>query len=149
MKNKKWLTYTLAILFTLIALTVVAGAGFRAGMMQNTSFLRPPFAHNFNGGTQVMQRNPHDDRNAQPMQGDSHNNGFNNNNRGGDRRGGGMPFFSPIFGLIHLAVLGVLLWIGYKLVKKSGWRLARVEASASPTVSETPSVEVEEKKKSE
>jgi hypothetical protein len=69
-------------------------------------------------------------------------------NRGGDRRGG-MSFFPPIFGLIHLVVLGLLIWLGYKFVKNSGWRLTRVAASPAPVASETSSVEVEEKKASE
>jgi len=147
MKNKKWLTYTLGILLTLIVLAAVAGAGFRVGMMQNTSFTRPSFAHNFDGAPQVIQGGFHDNGGSQAMQGNSQNKGFDNN-RGGDRRGGGISFFSPIFGLIRIVVLGLLLWIGYKFVKKSGWRLSRVEASPAPPPagSETPNVEVEEKK---
>jgi len=149
MKNRKWLTYTLGTLLTLVVLAAVGGAGFRIGMMQNASFARPAFAHNFdggrqamqgnlpdNGGPQSMQGNPHDNGWTQ-MQGNSQNRGFDNrgNNRGDDRRGDGMGFFSPIFGLIHLAMLGLLLWLGYKYVKKSGWRISRVQ--------------VEEKKESE
>jgi hypothetical protein len=61
-----------------------------------------------------------------------------------------MRFFSPIFGLIHLIVLGLLLWVVYKLVKKSGWRLTRVQtASPAPMANETSNVVVEEKKESE
>jgi hypothetical protein len=150
MKNKKWLTYTLGILLTLVVLAAVGGAGFRIGMMQNASFTRAvdgmglsPFAHNFNSERhQTMQGNPHHNDGSFPgMQGNPHNQGFDN--RGSDRRGG-MSFFSPIFGLIRLVVLGLLLWVGYKFVKKSGWRLTRVAASPAPATSET--VSVEEKK---
>jgi hypothetical protein len=168
MKNKKWLTYTLGILLTLVVLAAVGGAGFRIGMMQNTSFARLPFAHNFDGGPQAMQRNfqnnggnqstqgnPQDNNNPRSIQGNfqgngrpqaMHNLGFEN--RGNDRRGG-MFFFPSIFGLIHLVVLGLLLWLGYKLVKNSGWRLTRVQASPAPIANETSSVKVEEKKESE
>jgi hypothetical protein len=162
MKNKKWLTYTVGILLTLVVLAAVAGAGIRFGMMQNASFARPAFAHNFDGAPQArqglpqnndgnqstqgnpqaMQRNFRDNGGPQAMQGQ----GFDN--RGGDRRGG-MPFFPPIFGLIHLVVLGLLIWLGYKLVKNSGWRLTRVAASPAPVANETSSMEVEEKKESE
>ena len=159
MKNNKWLNYTLGILLTLVVLVVVAGAGFRTGMMQNASFARPAFAHNFDGGPQAMrgnqpgnfqnndgqqsmqQGNSHDNGGPQSMQGNSRNKGFDN-----DR--GGMNFRSPLFGLIHVALLGLLGWFGYTLVKKSGWRITRVAATA-PVVEETPSVEVEEKKESE
>jgi hypothetical protein len=160
MKSRKWLTYTVGVLLTLVVLTAVAGAGIRVGMMQNASFARPAFTHNFDGGNQSMQGNFQDNGNPQAMQGNFHNNGGpqsmqgNSRNRGfdnrtNDRRDGGLPFLSPIFGLIRLAVLGLLLWIGYKFVKKSGWRLSRVAATPAPVVSETPSVEVEEKKESE
>ncbi len=140
MKNKKWLTYTLGILLTLIILAAVAGASFRVGMMQNASFTRPSMTHNFDGAPQAMQGNFHDNGRPQAMQGDSQNKGFDNN-RGSDRRGGGMSSFSPIFGLIRIVVLGLLLWIGYKFVKKSGWRLTRAAVSPAPTTSETDSVE--------
>jgi hypothetical protein len=167
MKNRKWLTYTLGILLTLAVLAVVGAVGFRIGAMQNASFIHPSFTRNFNGGPQAMprsfqndgipqrmQENFQNNGGPQAMQGNPHKQGFDNrgNNRGGDRRGGGMPFFAPIFGLIHLALLGLLIWVVYKLVKNSGWRLTRVAASPAPAVSTTPSVEsveVEEKKKSE
>jgi hypothetical protein len=163
MKNRKWLTYTLSILLTLAVLAIVGGAGFRIGMMQNTSFTHPPFTRNFdgerqpmpwsfqNGGMpQPMQENFHNNGGPQAMQGNPHNQGFDKrgDNRGGDRRGSFLPFFAPIFGLIHLLLLGLLLWVVYKLVKNSVWRLTRVAASPAPAASETSSVEVEEKKES-
>jgi hypothetical protein len=52
--------------------------------------------------------------------------------------------------LIRLAVLGLLVWVGYTFVKKSGWRLTRAQASpvsdSAPVASEAPSAEVEEEK---
>jgi hypothetical protein len=166
MKNRKWLTYTLGILLTLVVLGVVGAVGYRIGTMQNATFVHPSFTQNFDGGAQTMprsfqndgmpprmQENFHNNGGPQGMQANPHNQGFDNrgNNRGFDRRGG-RSFFPPIFGLIHLALLGLLLWVVYKLVKNSGWRLTRVAASPAPTVSATPSaesVEVEEKKESE
>ena len=149
MKNKKWLTYTLGILLTLVVLAAVGGVGFRIGMTQNTSFARPPFTHNFDNGRQAMQGNFHDSGAPQAMQENSRDRGFDN--RFNDRRDGGFSFFTPIFGLIRLVVLGLLLWFGYKFVKKSGWRLTREQASPipAPSAAETPSAVVEEKKESE
>jgi hypothetical protein len=143
MKNRKWLTYTVGVLLTLVVLAIVGGAGFRIGMMQNASFARPAFAHNFEGVPQAMQDNFKDNGGPQALQGNSRNQRFDN--RGDDRRDG----FSPIFGLFHLVVLGLLLWVGYKLVKNSGWRLTRVQAASAPEVNTTPSMEVEQKKESE
>jgi hypothetical protein len=164
MKNRKWLTYTLGTLLTLVVLAAVALAGFRIGMTQNPSFTRPAFARGFNGAPQAMQRNFQDNGGPQVTQGNPHDNGWTKmqgnpqnrgfdtrgNNRGNDRRGG-MSFFSPILGLIRLVVLGLLLWLGYTLVKKSGWRLTRVQEAVpapAPVASETDNVEVEKKKKS-
>ena len=160
MKSRKWLTYTLGILLTLVVLAVVGGAGFRIGMTQNASFARPSFARDFanmpkpmqenfqgNGNPHTMQQDFRDNGGPQTMQRNPQNRGFDNMGR--DRRDGGISFRSPIFGLIHLIVLGLLLWVGYKFVKNSGWRLTRAQASPAPAASETPNVEIEEKKASE
>ncbi len=128
MKNKKWLTYTLGVLLTLIVLAVVAGAGFRIGMMQNVSGNAGVFAfhHNFDGSFHSpAQGNPH--------QGNDGFHGMRGNFHGNDRHGGGFSFFSPIFGLIKLAALGALAWIGYTFIKKSGWRLTRTAQAQSAT----------------
>ena len=175
MKNKKWLTYTVGTLLTLIVLVAVAGAGFRAGMMQNGTFMRglnsaghPAFSQNFDGNAQQpqaqgnqqqgnMQADPHQWNNDfQGMQGNPHqgNGDFQrmqgNNSRGNDRRGG----FSPIFGLFHLIVVGALLWFGYKFVQKSGWRLTRVAQAATaepvaPSAPETVETVSDDEKKDE
>lgn len=153
MKNKKWLTYTLGILFTLIALAAVGVAGFRIGMTQNTAFGRmsnggPAFGHNFANNSQMMQGNNPGTANGNfggnqhSMQGNPRGNDFGGRQHN-DRRGG----FS-IFGLVQLAVAGLLIWFGYKLVKNSGWKLVRVEttAPAAPVVNEPVDSEAEEKK---
>jgi cytoskeletal protein RodZ len=113
-------------------------------MMQNTSFARPAFAHNFDGAPQAMQGNFHENNVPRAMQENLRDRGFANNFN--ERRDGGFSFLSPIFGLIRLAVLGLLLWIGYKFVKNSGWRLTRAQASPTPSATETSSVEVGEEK---
>ncbi len=131
MKSKKWITYTLGIVLTLIVLAAVGAAGFRMGVMQSASFANltdgkstraPFFAHGMNGNFSHMDRGEF-----------SH--GLD---RGRGRDGG--SFFSPLFGLFHLIVVGALGWFGYKLVKNSGWKLVKVNASEAPTPAmETPS----------
>jgi hypothetical protein len=144
MKNRKWLTYTLGILLTLLVIAGVGMAGFRMGVMQSAKLVRnadgtkeqiQPFGH-MRGFENKINNQP--GGNPRMMQGFDQG-GFG---RGGFERGrGGRHFFSPIFSLIHIALLGLLLWFGFKLVKNSGWRLTR-----TPAASETPKVEAEEKK---
>ena len=158
MKNKKWLAYTLVTLLTLVILVVVAGAGFRIGLMQNESFKTQSFPRNFDnsarpipgnfpgfGGPQAMDRNSLQDFDRfQDKQSRTDFPGFNKS--GYDRHARGLNLLSIIFGLIHLAVLGLLIWLGYKLFQKSGWRLTHAAASPAPTSSETPGAEIDEKK---
>ncbi len=140
MKNNKWIRVTLTVLLTLIVLVGVAGVSFRMGAMQNTAFAG------------------NDERMAQNFQSFGHMQGFDENFKKqrmmqgfdhGDLGRGRGGFISPLFGLVKLAVLGSLLWLGFKFVKNSGWRITRETAQPAPTASETPNVEVEEKKESE
>jgi len=178
MKNNKWLTYTLGVLLTLVVLAAVAGISFRIGMAQNPSFVHPAFTHGFNGpssqemqksfpnnrGLQVPSGNFQNNDGQQRMQGNYRGNGWRQmpvnprnqrfdsreNNHFGGRHNRSMFFFPFIFGLIHLAVLGLILWVIYMLVKKSGWRLIRVQETSptpAPSTSETPSIVVDKKKK--
>jgi hypothetical protein len=151
MKNKKWLSYTLGTLLTLIALAAVGLAAFRVGMMQNVSFphTRPAFHQETDKNLPTTQgANPGDNDN---QKGD---NNFGNNPQGNDfkqhgfdRGHRGMSMVGGLFGLIHLAILALLLWFGYKLVQKSGWRLVRVQTDV-PVETATIAPEVEKKKKS-
>jgi hypothetical protein len=149
MKNRKWLTYTLGVLLTLIALAVVGMAGFRVGMMQNGAFPsmgigeRPAFNQNVDKNDRGIQGfNPGENGNIDIPR------GYGFNTRGFDRGHRGMPMLGGFFGLIHIALLALVLWFGYKLVQNSGWRFVRVQNNA-PAPSETVSAQVEEKKESE
>jgi hypothetical protein len=157
MKNRKWLTYTLGALLTLVVLAAVGGVGFRLGMMQNASFARPSFARGFNGERPLMQGNFQDNGKPQTMQENLQNNGWMQGRQGnfneqrfdrfgGDRHDGFMSLFSLFSHLIPLAVLALIFWLVYKLVKMSGWRLTRVAAASPvPAVGDV----VEQKKESE
>ena len=82
MKSKKWLTYTLGVLLTLVVLVAVGGAGFRLGLMKSASFANltdgqsaqaPSFHHGMDGDFSRMGRGDF-----------SHG---SNHGRGGDRGG--------------------------------------------------------------
>lgn len=124
---KKWTIYTLGFVIALIALGAVGMAGFRAGIMQSASFENfalqakqngdaqsPYFYDNFRGGG----------HHGYGMRGGNHMGYW------GHGFGGGM-FFSPLFGLLHLAALGLIGWFIYKWIKNSGWKLTKTNASDS------------------
>jgi len=140
MKNKKWLTYTLGIVLTLIVLAAVGGAGFRMGVMQSVSFA------NIKDGTTAQF---HSFDNSHGMAGDFSQMERGNMSRGFDHgRGRDRGGFSPIFGLLRLIVVGALAWFGYKLIKNSGWKLVKVNASeAAVPVSKQSSEAVDGEKK--
>jgi hypothetical protein len=133
MKNRKWLTYTLGTLLTLIALTVVGMAGFRAGVTQSADYSRIGI-----GERPSFNQNGNDNFDAPPQSNGLNPRGFNR----------GMPMMGGLFGLTHIVILAVALWFGYKLFQKSGWRLVRVQ-NETPVVNEPIKAEVEEKKESE
>jgi len=149
MKNNKWLNYTLGVLLTLIVLTAVAGVGFRVGMTQNVNVAqfkngaRPAFADNDSG--KAMRGDFHQDDKSGFAPQDLRMQGMDGGRGDFDRRDGGFPFLSPLFGLIRLLVLGALVWLGYTLVKRSGWRLSVSKAASAPAQSPeaAPSVEAD------
>lgn len=141
---KHWISKVLGILLLLVVIAGVGFAGFRIGRMQNvsvaagTDFQHPNFGHHFNGM----------DGNGMPQQGFDRQNFGHGRDFGGR---GGFRGFSPIFGLLRLAVFGGLIWLAYTLVKRSGWRLVNVNAGQAvvepaPVVESTPPAEGDEKK---
>jgi hypothetical protein len=123
------------VLLTLLGIIVVVGvlagagfAGYRFGYMRGatatadgTAFVpwKMPM-HNF-------------DKNFNPQGMPMHNFG-----RGNDRdfnRGFGPGGHGGFFSLLRLVILGVIIWLAYKLVKNSGWKLALThQAAESPKV---------------
>ena len=147
MKNNKWVRWTITTLLTLIVLTGVGVAGFRVGVAQganltaNGAMLMFQHSRGFDGsmmdGNSNMRGSGHGhDFNGQTSE-QGHNFGGRNFSRGRD----GFSFFSPLFGLLRLAVLGGLVWLGYTLVKRSGWRVVKTAPTPTPVAAE-----VEEKK---
>jgi hypothetical protein len=149
MKNRKWLTYTLGALLTLIALAVVGVAGFRVGMMQTGDFPRMGMGER-PGFNQNVDKNDPNTQGANPNgnENDGSPRGYGFNPRGFPHGHRGMPMHGGFFGLIQVAILALLLWFGYRLIQNSGWRLVRVENN-TPAAGPTVSAEVEEKKESD
>ena len=135
MKTNKWIWRVLAVLLTLAVLAGVGFAGFRMGVVQGANLTADDISTMFAHG--------------RGFDGDMMKGGFDHG-RGnfGGRDGfggrGGFGFFGPLFGLVHVAVLGGLIWLGYTFVKRNGWRVVNV--NASQPVAPTAAPEVEEKK---
>ena len=117
MKNTKWIWWTLTILLTLVVLAGVGFAGFRMGVVQGANLTAE-------GATSFMFH---------------HGRGFDNGMmqddfgmRSFDHGRGGFSFFSPLFGLLRLVVLGGLIWLGYTFVKRSGWRVVKTAPASAP-----------------
>ncbi|MCJ7433223.1 MAG: hypothetical protein MUO77_07010 [Anaerolineales bacterium] len=125
MKTRKWIWWTLAVIFTLAALTAAGIAGYRIGYMQGLTanpnakdFAAGPFWHE-QGRGQNPDKN-FDQRNPIPAQkpGEKQKDRFDGRDR----------LALPLAGLGRLLVLGLIIWLGYKLVTgmagKQGWQLA-------------------------
>jgi hypothetical protein len=120
---KRWITYALGILLTLVVLAGVGMAGYRMGFMQGASAAymvngRPPeFGHPLVFGKDFNEGGPEFawDKGRGPF---AH--GFEHG------RGRG-HFLFPLFGLVHLIAIGLLIWLGYVLYKNSGWQFVRVK----------------------
>lgn len=146
MKNTKWIWRVLAVLLTLVVLAGVGLAGFRFGVMQSanltgngTTFMFQHGHGNNDGGSSMKHGNMQD------------GSGSHHSNRGNDFGGGrgGFSFFGPIFGLLRLAVLGGLIWLGYTFVKRSGWRLVNVNTNQPVAEEAAPAEPEAEEKKDE
>ena len=144
MKNTKWIWRVLAVILTLVVLAGVGLAGFRFGVMQSANLTGDGTAFMFHHGRGF------DNSDTAMKPGNMHEgSGSHHSNRGHDFGGGrgGFSFFGPIFGLLRLAVLGGLIWLGYTFLKRSGWRVVNVNTSQPVAQEATPvEPEAEEKK---
>ncbi|MEN9562632.1 MAG: hypothetical protein RIR73_876 [Chloroflexota bacterium] len=134
MKNTKWIWRVVAVFLTLAVLAGVGFAGFRVGVMQGANLSVEDIS------AMIAHKRGSDDNGQRDG---SHGHDFDHG-RGNSRGHGGFSFFSPLFGLLHLAVLGGLVWLGYTFVRRSGWRVVNVNANQEPAAPVEP--EVEEKK---
>ena len=137
---KKVLLSLLALLLVLGVLGGVGLTGYRIGTMQgalrNGDGNPAPFTYGFRSGPQRM---PMHDFQQGYYHGFHHRGGFGNFGMMGPGRGFG--FFSPFFLIARLAVLGLFIWLAYKLFKGNGWQLSLTRpgvdaAKANPPASE-------------
>jgi predicted negative regulator of RcsB-dependent stress response len=151
MKTKKWLWITLVSILTLVILAGVGAAGYRLGLTQNPAVIQQladlraqRLSQLPNQGANQMPKGNGNGISPQEQGFNPHSNFDRGNDRGRgfDRRDG---FASPLFGLIHLIILGALVWFGYKYIKNSGWKLVREVPPASVVENDTASVEEEKK----
>lgn len=115
MKNLKWLGWTLVIVLVAAG---VGFAGFQLGAAQGANLgWMTPFMH------------------GRGFDGDMMRGGFHGHDFDG---GWGFPsFLFPFWGILRLAFFAGLVWLGYALFKRSGWRLVNVnQAPAAVTDSE-------------
>ena len=132
------------VLLTLLGIIVVVGvlagagfAGYRYGYMHGATA-------SANGTAFVPWKMPmHNfDKNFNPQGMPMHNFGRGNDrdfNRGFGPGGYGMMgrgVLGGFFSLIHLVILGFIIWLAYKLIKNSGWKLSLTRQAA-----EAPKVE--------
>jgi len=136
MKNNKWIKWLLITLLTLVVLVEVGGAGFRMGLMQGVNT-----AENFDGRMLFFNHMQRFDGDLKDKFGNDDENFDHPQMRGNDRgfgHGREHRGFSPLFGLVRLAVLGLLLWAGYKLYQKSGWQFVKVNALEAEPIEVKP-----------
>ena len=129
------------VLLTLLAIIVVLGvlggvgfAGYRIGYRQGALATT-------DGAIPRFDRLPQFDRDRMPqfhpgMNERNFNRGFAPNHFPMMQRGGGFGFFSPFQFLWRLAIIGLVIWVGYQLFKGNGWQLSLIRHSAVPPTAE-------------
>jgi hypothetical protein len=131
------------VLFWLLGAVVLIGllagagvAGYRIGRMQATDGTAPQFGQSdrFTNPDKMPQFRPSmNDHGFNPGPGQ----GF-----GGPHimmnRGRGFGFFSPFRFLFHIALLGLVIWFGYKLFKGNGWQLSLTRQAETVETNQTP-----------
>jgi hypothetical protein len=157
MKTNKWLSWFLGIVISLAALGAVGFYTFRMGYSQGASTMHtamqaqidaaadktgktdgtttaqvlPPFFGHQHGFGDDFGFMDHD----QMMGYGQFGRGMMN---GGRMMGGQFGFggFFPIFGLFQLAFWGLVIWVAYKLISNSGWKLVKTNTPATVSVDE-------------
>ena len=147
MKTRKWIWWTLTIILTLVVLGFTGMAGYRVGLMQGARVAQTALrSKNADGKATTGQwqmppqmRGP-GGNNLGNFHGQDLGRGQSFDGRNFDRFGGrsGFSLFAPLFGILRLAVLALLIWLGYKIIKNSGWRLTRIAAEPTPVAENEP-----------
>lgn len=139
---KKWIT---RIIIAVLLIGAFAGVGmfaYHVGYQQGTQGINGGMPSLYNRSEQFNQ-NPHFGRNEMPQFHPGFNQGperrFGNDRFSMMDRGRGFGFFSPFQFLFRIAIIGFVIWLGYKLFKGNGWQLSLSRQTANDEVeSKTP-----------
>jgi len=125
---KKWISRIIIAILFIAAFAGVGLVSYRVGYqqgVQGTNAGMPALFGHFNQGPQFRQGdmpqfhpglNDNFDHRSMP--------GFGNNRFTVMDRGRSFGFFSPVHFLFNIALLGLVIWLGYKLFKGNGWQLS-------------------------
>jgi hypothetical protein len=129
MKNTKWIWWTLGILLVLVLIVGAGTAAYRMGYTHGAAagqdgrfsqFMPGYHMRGFDGNFNYGMWNPR----------------FSRFDRFDGMHGGFLPYFGILGGLFRLAVLGLIVWAVFMLVKTSGWRMVRTNAVDAPKAAE-------------
>lgn len=131
------------VLLTLLGIIVVAGVlagvglvGYRMGYnhaaltVSNKTVQPLPLNKDFDPRGMPMLRGFGNDFGMRGMPMHNFGNDFGRG-FGMPHRGRGFGFFSPIRFLLNIAILALLIWVAYKLIKGSGWTIMRQPAAVA------------------
>ena len=137
------------VLLTLFGIIVVAGvltgagfAGYRFGYMQGA-------AANFDGTSLPALRDRGFGLQSMPMHNFGNNFEHRFNNMPGHQdfgfmergHGGRFGFFSPFRFIVQIAVIGLIIWLAYKLFTGNGWNLSLTRQTIENPKVETATTE--------
>jgi len=130
------------VLLTLLAIIVALGLLGGAGFVGYRIGIRQGLRVNTNGNAPRLNHLPQFGENNLPpshpgMNDRNFDRGFAPNHFSMMGRGGRMGFFSLFQFLWRLLIVGLLIWLGYKLFTSNGWQLSLTRQSVS-TASEEP-----------
>ena len=138
----------LTLLGIILVLGVLAGAGFvgyRFGYMQGA-------AANIDGTSLPALRDRGFGPQGMPMHSFGNNFERRFNNMPGHQdfgfmergRGGGFGFFSPFRFIVQIAIVGLIIWLAYKLFTGNGWKLSLTHQTVeNPKVEPAPTEKTE------
>jgi len=129
------------VFLTLLAIVVAFGLLGGAGFVGYRIGVRQGLQANSNGIAPRMNRFPQFNQNGmsqfhQGMNNRNFNRGFAPDHFSMMGRGGRMGFFPPFQFLWWLLIIGLLIWLGYKLFTGKGWQLSLTRHSADVSAEE-------------
>lgn len=146
---KKWIIRIIVAILIIGAFAGVGVIAYRVGYQQGTQGTDAGLP--FFGHSGRLNQSPQFRQDDMPQLHPGFNEGFDHRSMPGfgnsrfsiTRRGGAFSFFSPFHFLFSIILVGLVIWLGYKLFKGNGWQLSLTRQSAG---SETAPNESKKKK---